>query len=50
MKKLKLNPKKTTSTLYIRGVTTDSKTRFCKEAKKLGYKPKELFEIIVKSL
>ncbi len=39
-----------TSCLFIRNVSKESKIKFQKKAKSLGYLPREYFELIVKGL
>jgi hypothetical protein len=52
MKKTKITPKPKVKTgnVFIRSVSEEAKKKFYNKAEILGYKPKELFELLVKKL
>lgn len=52
MKKCKIPSKKKVevTNMFVRGVSKEAKLKFQKQAKILGYKTKEYFDLIVKGL
>lgn len=49
-KKVVVPPKDKQVTIYIRNVSSNAKKKFVEKAKAKGYKPRELFELMVKSI
>lgn len=49
-KRVQIAPKDKLVTVYIRNVSKKAKEDFVKKAESLGYKPRELFELLVKKI